>query len=357
MALTRCWLASASGWSWPGCARSMTPAVVVDRLDDQDAALLTLLLSALKRTSHRPLRGVALTGAMPGVPPEPDRGAYLVGRSVSWVNKRLALAERLWPKAWWNWSKQDRSQPAPPRRSPACHSDVQQVFASQVVMDQLAKSVVRKIRRGLQRSRHSLRRSGNPSWSGPGMRCPWWLPPERGAAGRTLADISPEALAGQRMRNVHRHALFRWPGRPKTCCQPSRRWTGQNEADAETRVDALWRFTRLAKACFEDSDFSPGKNRDGGGRHDRPQTLPQHQAAPQRGTQPAADLPHPRAAPARPSGKYCRGAALPDARATKSRSETTPYARPWRKRSRRCSRRTSLCPESSGGMPGTSGER
>lgn len=236
------------------------PAVVIDRLEDQDAALLTLLLSALKRSPTALSEGLLLRELCQEYRQSQTEIACLVGRSVSWVNKRLALAERL-SKSVVDLVKAGQIPAGTAQEIARLPGDVQQVFAGRVVMDKLAKSAIEKLVKAYNDpdTPETVRQS---VLQRPLDALPLLAAAQKRRGRRTLADISPEALAGQRMRNAIA-MLFSLTKEAEdllpTISPVDRLKMKQMLA---TCVDELWRFTRLAKAYFEDSNFSPGKNRD-----------------------------------------------------------------------------------------------
>ena len=124
--------------------QSMTPAVVVEHLDDPEATRLALLLSALKRTPTALSEGLLLRELCQEYRQTQTEAAFLVGRSVSWVNKRLALAERL-AKSVVELVKAGQISPHTAQEIARLPGDVQQIFANHVVAERLAKSVVEKL--------------------------------------------------------------------------------------------------------------------------------------------------------------------------------------------------------------------
>ena len=124
--------------------QQVTPAVVVERIDDPEATRLALLLSALKRTSTALSEGLLLRELCQSHHQTQTEAAYLVGRSVSWVNKRLALAERL-AKSVVELVKAGQLSAHTAQEIARLPGDVQQTFANHVVSERLAKSVVEKL--------------------------------------------------------------------------------------------------------------------------------------------------------------------------------------------------------------------
>jgi ParB family chromosome partitioning protein len=240
--------------------QKMTPAVVIDRLEDQDATRLVLLLSALRRSPTALSEGLLLRELCQEYRQSQTEIAFMVGRSVSWVNKRLALAERL-AKSVVDLVKAGQISPGAAQEIARLPDDAQQVFANKVVQDHLAKSVIEKLvsaynnpgipeavrRQALERPRETL---------------PLLADARTMRVRRALEDSSPGALTGQRMRNAI--AMLFCLAKEAEDLLPTISPVDRHNLKQmlTTCVDELWRFTRLAKACFEDGGFSPGKNRD-----------------------------------------------------------------------------------------------
>jgi ParB family chromosome partitioning protein len=75
--------------------RRTVPAVVLESLAEPEATRLVLLLSSLQRSPNALSEGLLLKELCRDGRHTQVEAALMVGRSVSWVNKRLALAERL----------------------------------------------------------------------------------------------------------------------------------------------------------------------------------------------------------------------------------------------------------------------
>ena len=240
--------------------QSMTPAVVVERIDDPEATRLALLLSALKRTPTALSEGLLLRELCQAHHQTQTEAAYLVGRSVSWVNKRLALAERL-AKSVVELVKAGQISAHTAQEIARLPGGVQQVFANQVVAERLPKSVVERLvsayndpgipqtvrQQVLEHPRETLPLVAHA----------------RKSRGRRPREEDAGILAGQRMRGIL-VVLFKLAGEAEgllTTLTPVDRHNLKQML--KQCVEALWRFSKLAKACFEDTGLSPGKNQDG----------------------------------------------------------------------------------------------
>jgi ParB family chromosome partitioning protein len=241
--------------------QQVTPAVVVERIDDPEATRLALLLSALKRTSTALSEGLLLRELCQSHHQTQTEAAYLVGRSVSWVNKRLALAERL-AKSVVELVKAGQLSAHTAQEIARLPGDVQQTFANHVVSERLAKSVVEKLvsayndpsvpesvrQQVLEHPREALLLVAHV---------------HKMRSRRSGGAADPGALAGQRMRCVLL-MLFKLSGEAEgllATLSPVDRHNLKQMLKA--CLEALRRFNGLAKACFEEPGFSPGKSRDG----------------------------------------------------------------------------------------------
>jgi len=239
--------------------QTMTPAVVVDHLDDPGATRLALLLSAIKRTPTALSEGLLLRELCQEYRQTQTEVAFLVGRSVSWVNKRLALAERL-AKSVVELVKAGQISPHTAQEIARLPGDVQQTFANHVVAERLAKSVVERLVSTYndpgvpQAVRQSILEH-------PGEALPL-VAHARKSRGRVPKE-DVEVLTSQRMRCIL-VMLFRLAGEAEGLLASLTPVDRSNlKQMLKACVEALWRFGRLATACFEDTGFSPGKSRDG----------------------------------------------------------------------------------------------
>ncbi len=121
-----------------------TEAVVVDCLNPTEANKLSLLLSSLRQSPNPLSEGLILRELLKSAGHTQVDIAYLVGKSASWVCKRLALVERL----------KDSVVQLVASKNLCCHTaqeiarlplEEQLPFASKVVMDGLPKSAVEKL--------------------------------------------------------------------------------------------------------------------------------------------------------------------------------------------------------------------
>lgn len=119
-------------------------AVVVDCNDNTEADKLSLLLSSLRKEQSPISEGLMLKNLLQTKNYTQADIAYLVGKSVSWVSKRIALIERL----------DESVLKLLAAKKLCCHTaqeiarlpqDVQHRFAIKVITDNIPKSAVEKL--------------------------------------------------------------------------------------------------------------------------------------------------------------------------------------------------------------------
>lgn len=119
-------------------------AVVVDCNDNIEANKLSLLLSSLRKEQSPISEGLMLQNLLKTENYTQADIAYLVGKSVSWVSKRIALIERL----------NDSVLKLVAAKKLSCHTaqeiarlphDIQHQFAIKVVTDNIPKSAVERL--------------------------------------------------------------------------------------------------------------------------------------------------------------------------------------------------------------------
>ena len=156
-------------------------------------------------------------------------------------------------------SGQDRSCPQTAQEIARLPGDAQQTFANQVVSERLAKSVVERLV-GAYNDPGLPQALKQSILEHPGEALPLVAHARKMRGRRPGEDTG--VLAGQRMRGVL-VMLFKLAGEAEgllASLSPVDRHNLKQMMKA--CMEALWRFDRLAKACFEDTNLSPGKNRD-----------------------------------------------------------------------------------------------
>lgn len=238
-----------------GMHRSKTPAVVVEGLGDTEAGRLALLLCALKKSPCALSEGLLLKELCRSRQHSQTEMASLVGRSVSWVNKRLALAERLGTSVV-EMVQSGLLSPHVAQEIARMPSDVQQAFASKVVTQRLAKSAVERLVSTYNRQTipEELRKAVLEDPQGVLDQ----LAPAGRIGGRRIKQAK-ETVSLERLRHTLT-MLFRLAGEAESLL------TGTTPQDRRVLqpvlrscVTSLSRFCRFAAAISD--DFSPGKNR------------------------------------------------------------------------------------------------
>jgi len=238
--------------------RSKTPAVVVEGLEEPaEATRLALLLCALKRSPIALSEGLLLKELCQGGHHNQTEAASLVGRSVSWVNKRLSMAERLTTSVV-DLVQSGRLCPYAAQEIAKMPGDVQQAFANKVITESLSTSVV-------ERLVSTYNRPGAPREVMKSL-----LEDPRAALGslidakklrgrRPKEDMDPRALSLERLRNTLT-MLFRLAGEAQGLL------AGMTAEDKQVVkpvlrqcVAELWRFCQLVTTCQE-TEFSAQKN-------------------------------------------------------------------------------------------------
>ena len=123
---------------------AVTEAVVVDLKDSTEANKLSLLLSSLRQSPNALSEGLILRELLKAGSQTQGDLAYLVGKSVSWVSKRLTLVDRLKESVVKLVASKNLS-PHTAQEIARLPKEVQPDFAAKVVMDSLPKSLVEKL--------------------------------------------------------------------------------------------------------------------------------------------------------------------------------------------------------------------
>lgn len=236
--------------------QTTTQAVVIELSDEPEATRLALLLSSLKRSPNALSEGLLLKELCQNRHTQTEV-AFMVGRSVSWVNKRLALAERLAASVV-DLVRAGQLCPHTAQEIARMPGDVQQTFANKVVTERLAKSVVERLVSTYNNPQtpSEFRQSvlENP-------RATLGLLAEarksRGPKTKEATDI--KSLTLQRLSNALT-LLFRLSGEAEVLLATV---TVQDRQVLKPMLlqcaQALWRFSQLAKTSCAESAFSPGK--------------------------------------------------------------------------------------------------
>lgn len=237
--------------------QSTVRAVVMERLEAPEATRLALLLSSLKFSPNALSEGLLLKELCQGGKVTQTEVALMVGRSVSWVNKRLALAERLVPSVV-SLVKAGQLCPHSAQEIARLPGDVQQTLAGKVITEHLPKSVVERLVSTYNNpgTPREIRQSVLES---PQATLDWLSEPEKSRGPKPKEDSEPKSLALKRMRNILA-MLYRLTGEAEGILVTL--------ADEDKRLlspmlrrcaQILERFVRLAITNWEERPFSPEK--------------------------------------------------------------------------------------------------
>lgn len=121
-----------------------TPAVIVEDLDEVEATRLSLLLLSLQYKNNAISEGLLLRELLNSGSYTQAEMGHILGRSVSWINKRLSLVERLASSVLE--LVQNGVMSAETAQGIArMPGEVQQTFANKVINDAVPKSTVEKL--------------------------------------------------------------------------------------------------------------------------------------------------------------------------------------------------------------------
>lgn len=235
--------------------RTTTPAVVMESLEEPEATRLALLLSSLKQSSNALSEGLLLKELCANGRHTQTEVAFLVSRSVSWVNKRLALAQRLAASVV-ELVRLGRLCPQTAQEIARLPGEVQQTFANKVITGQLAKSVVERLVSTYnnpatpEEAKKSVLENPRETLS--------WLEAQKSRGPKPKE--SAKSISLERLRNTLA-LLCRLTGEAEGL------WAGLTPKDKQAVkpmlrqcVQVLGRFGRLAAECGK-PDFSRGKIR------------------------------------------------------------------------------------------------
>lgn len=238
--------------------QATTQAVVIDQLEEPEANRLALLLSSLQRSSNALSEGLLLKELCQSGQHTQTEAAFMVGRSVSWVNKSLALAERLAASVV-DLVRAGQLCPHTAQEIARIPGDVQQTFANKVITERLAKSVVERLVSTYNNPK-TPREVRKSVVENPRAALGLMAGAEKPRGPKPREDTDPKSLALQRLRSALA-MLFRLTGEAEGLLAGMAAEDRQAlEPMLRQCAQALWRFAQLAKTCYEEPGFSPGKN-------------------------------------------------------------------------------------------------
>lgn len=240
--------------------QTTTQAVVMESLEEPEATRLALLLTFLRQSTNALSEGLLLKELCQGGRHTQTDVAFMVGRSVSWVNKRLALAERLTASVV-ELVRAGQLGPHIAQEIARLPEDIQQAFANKVISEHLPKSVVERLigTYNNPKTPSEFRKSilENPRAT-LGL-----LDKTEKLRGPKPKETDPHTLALQRLRNSLT-LLFRLTGEAEGLLAGLAEEDGQVlEPMLRQCAQTLWRFSQLAQSRC--ADFSSGKNQAQGG--------------------------------------------------------------------------------------------
>lgn len=237
--------------------QNTTQAVVMEPLEEPEATRLALLLSSLKQSTNALSEGLLLKELCSEGRHTQTEVALLVGRSVSWVNKRLALVERLVPSVV-NLVKSGQVCPHTAQEIARLPEAVQQTFAGKVVKDRLAKSAVEKLVSAYNNPKNptEIRES---VLENPQLTLAWLVEAEKFRTTKTKDAANPKTVLLQKLRNILA-MLCRLTGEAEGILLSLTAEEKQSISPMLAQsVQVLLRFSRFPASKSKEASFSPGK--------------------------------------------------------------------------------------------------
>ena len=240
--------------------QSTVRAVVMECLEAPEATRLALLLSSLKQSSNALSEGLLLKELCQNHLQTQSEVAFMLGRSVSWVSKRLALSDRLATSVVeLVQAGQICSHTA--QEIARLPGDVQQTFAGKVVTEHLPKSAVERLITTYNNPRtpQEVKRA---VLENPQATLGWLSTAEKSKRCKAKDDSSPKSLAIQKLRNLLA-MLFRLTGEAEGLLAMLTLEDKQTLLPMLKQcTQALGQFTGFAKASWD--NVSPGKTEEVG---------------------------------------------------------------------------------------------
>ncbi len=235
-------------------------AVVMERLEAPEATSLALLLSSLKQSPNALSEGLLLKELCLKHRKTQTEVAFMLGRSVSWVNKRLALTDRLVTSVV-ELVQAGQMCSHTAQEIARMPGDVQQTFASKVITEHLPKSAVERLVTTYNNPQtpHEVKRA---VLENPQDTLGWLATAEKSRRSKAQDSLNPKLMTLQKLRHLLT-MLFRLTGEAegllvtltledRQIILPMLRQCAQS----------LLRFAGFAKANFD--PISPGKTEEVG---------------------------------------------------------------------------------------------
>lgn len=175
-------------------------AVVMEHIEAPEATRLALLLSSLKQSANALSEGLLLKELCQSQRQTQTEVAFMLGRSVSWVNKRLALTDRLATSVV-ELVQAGQICAHTAQEIARMPGDVQQTFAGKVVTEHLPKSAVERL----------VTTYNNPQTpqevkravlENPQATLGWLATAEKSRRCKVKDESNPKSLAIQKLRNL-----------------------------------------------------------------------------------------------------------------------------------------------------------
>ncbi|KJS89140.1 ParB N-terminal domain-containing protein [Desulfosporosinus sp. BICA1-9] len=242
--------------------QSTVRAVVMECLEAPEATRLALLLSSLKQSSNALSEGLLLKELCQNHLQTQSEVAFMLGRSISWVSKRLALSDRLATSVVeLVQAGQICSHTA--QEIARLPGDVQQTFAGKVITEHLPKSAVERLVSTYNNPQtpQEVKRS---VLENPQTTLEWLTTTEKSKRCKVQDDLSPKLVTLQKLRNLLA-MLFRLTGEAEGLLATLTLEERQTMLPMLKQcTQSLWRFAGFAKANLD--NVSPGKT-EGVGEH------------------------------------------------------------------------------------------
>ncbi|GAB6151619.1 hypothetical protein JCM17380_03690 [Desulfosporosinus burensis] len=234
-------------------------AVVMERLEAPEATSLALLLSSLKQSPNALSEGLLLKELCLKHRQTQTEVAFMLGRSVSWVNKRLALTDRLVTSVV-ELVQAGQMCSHTAQEIARMPGDVQQTFACKVITEHLPKSAVERLVTTYNNPQtpHEVKRAvlENP------QDTLGWLATTEKSRRSKAQDLSPKLVALQKLRHLLT-MLFRLTGEAEGLLATLTLEDRQIILPMLRQcTQSLLRFAGFAKASWD--PVSPGKTEEVG---------------------------------------------------------------------------------------------
>lgn len=241
--------------------QSTVRAVVMEHLEAPETTRLALLLSSLKQSSNALSEGLLLKELCQDHLQSQSEVAFMLGRSVSWVSKRLALSDRLATSVV-ELVQAGQICAHTAQEIARLPGDVQQTFAGKVVTEHLPKSAVERLV-STYNNPQTPQEVKRAVLENPQSTLGWLATTEKSRRSKAQDDLSPKLVVLQKLRNLLA-MLFRLTGEAEGLLATLTLEERQTILPMLRQcTQALGRFTGFARASLD--HVSPGKTEEVGG--------------------------------------------------------------------------------------------